>query len=208
VFFLHVESFRAQGLSAGLVQDPRLSAAFPEKLLAAEGERLPATLAQLPPGRDLALTEYGADGLVLHNRYDSRRENGYPLEKALAWSIERARERYARTSPALDPRATRYFDRGLALLNGMGSRPLVVFMPLHPRLLDAVRDIGWAARRDEVMSYLRELQRRRDFALVDLTRLSSFGGDPDEYYDGFHITAENARRITREIVARAPQSFR
>jgi len=207
VWFLHVEAFREQGLSPGLVQDERLSRWFPSDLVAAEKKKLPQTEAELPKGTDLALTTYGPDGVVLRNRYDIAAEKGRTLKHALAWSIDQALERYATTSPALYPRSTEYFEKTLSLLDEMGTQQVVVLTPLHPKLLDAVQDAGWGTRRREVMAYLKRQRATYGFSLMDCSKLSSIGGDPQAFYDGFHFKRANARRLVDTVVARAPEAF-
>jgi hypothetical protein len=204
LWFIHVEAFRAQGLSVGLIQDARFSRAFPDALIARERQKLPRTPEEMPAGRDLALTTYGADGVVLRNRYDIRAERGYKLERALTWSVNRALERYATTTPALDPRSMKYFEKSLRLLNRLGTTPAIVLMPLHPTLIAAVRDAGWKTRHDEVLDYLHGLQEKYDLVVLDHSRLASVDGDPDEYYDGFHVTRANARRILEVVLREAP----
>ncbi|MBN2203409.1 MAG: hypothetical protein JW767_00095 [Thermoleophilia bacterium] len=207
LWFIHVEAFRAQGLSVGLIQDERLSPFFPDALIARERNKLPRTEAEMPAGRDLALTTYGPDGVVLRNRYDIRAEKGYKLERALAWSVDRALERYATTTPALDPRSTTYFEKTIRLLNEQGTTPAIVLMPLHPTLLAAVRDAGWETRHLEVLDYLHDLQEEYDLVVLDHSRLRSIDGDPDGYYDGFHVKRANARRLLDIVVEEAPACF-
>jgi len=207
VWFIHVEAFRAQGLTFGLIQDERLSQFFPAALIAREREKVPRTEAEIPDRKDLNLTTYGADGVVLRNRYDIRLENGYTLDRGLEWSVNKAVERYATTTPALDPRSTKYFEKTLRLLDRLGAKPAIVLMPLHPTLLAAVRPAGWETRHREVLDYLEGLQKRYDFVTLDLSRLDSVDGDPDAFYDGFHITGSNARRVLDTVVRRAPACF-
>jgi hypothetical protein len=208
LWFIHVEVFRAQGLSVGLIQDERLSPFFPEALLAREREKLPRTEAEMPVGRDLALTTYGPDGVVLRNRYDIRVEEGVKLERRVACAVKRALDRYATTTPALDPTSMTYFESTLRLLERLGTRPVVVLMPLHPTLLEAVREAGWETRHRTVLDYLHGLQSSYDFVALDFSRLDSVDGDPDEFYDGFHITSRNARRLLDAVVREAPDCFR
>ena len=207
VWFLHVEAFRKQGLSPGILQDESLSRWFPPALIASERKKLPQSPAEVPKARDLALTRFAPDGVVLRNRYDIAEERGRPLSRSIDWSIETALERYATTEAALNPRSQRYFERTLRLLSEMGTTQAVVLMPLHPRLLAAVRAAGWQARHDEVMTYLTGLQGRYGFGLLDCSDLATFGGDPDEFYDGFHIKRANARKLTRSVVAKLPAAF-
>ena len=207
VWFLHVEAFRKQGLSPGLIQEPELSRWFPPELVAAEQEKLPRTEADLPKGTDLAVTRFAGDGVVVRNRYDIAAEKGRTLKHALAWSIDTALERYASSSPALYPRSTEYFEKTLALLSELGTTQTVVLTPMHPALLAAVRKAGWNERHREVMSYLRRQQAAYGFTLLDFSRLSSIGGDPDAFYDGFHFKRATARRLVDAVVAQSPQAF-
>ncbi len=207
VWFLHVEAFRKQGLSPGLLQDESLSRWFPAGLIESERTKLPKSLAEVPKARDLALTRFGPDGVVLRNRYDIAEERGRPLSRSVDWSIETALKRYATTDAALYPRSQRYFAQTLDLLSEMGTTQAVVLMPLHPRLLAAVRAAGWQARRAEVLTYLKGLQDRYGFGLLDCSDLATFGGDPDEFYDGFHMKRANARKLTGNVVAKLPTAF-
>jgi hypothetical protein len=207
VWFLHVEAFRKQGLSPGILQDESLSRWFPPALISSESKKLPRSPAEVPETRDLALTRFGPDGVVLRNRYDIAVERGRPLSRAVDWSIETALERYATTGASLDPRSQHYFEQTLRLLSDMGTTQAVVLMPLHPRLLKAVQAAGWQERHDEVMTYLTGLQGDYGFGLLDCSHLASFGGDPNDFYDGFHIKRANARRLTRSVVAKLPSAF-
>jgi len=42
---------------------------------------------------------------------------------------------------------------------------------------------------------------------VDLSEISTFGGDPDEFYDGVHIKAANARRVIVKLIRTFPGTF-
>jgi hypothetical protein len=77
-------------------------------------------------------------------------ERGKPLSRAIDSSIKAALERYATTQA-------------------------VVLMPLHPRLLAAVRPAGWEERPDEVMTNLREIQSSYGFGLLDCSDLATLG---------------------------------
>ena len=101
VWFLHVEAFRKQGLSPGLLQDESLNRWFPAALIESERKKLPKSPAEVPKGRDLALTRFGSDGVVLRNRYDIAEERGRSLSDAIDGSIKTALERYATTEAAL-----------------------------------------------------------------------------------------------------------
>ena len=207
VWLLHVEAFREQGLSPGLIQEPRLSRWFPPALVEAERKKLPQTPEEAPAGKDLALTRFGDDGVVLRNRYDLAEARGRPLSRAIDYSIETALERYETTTAALYPRSQKYFEKTMALLDEMGTEQVVVLAPLHPTLLAAVRDAGWSERRAEVVAWLEREQKKYGFGLLDLSELSSIEGDPDDFYDGFHVKRANARRLVRTVVTAFPEAF-
>ena len=208
VWFVHVEAFREQGLSVGLIQDERLSRYFPDELIAAERDeaadhqgrdaRRAATSRSPPTARTASSCATATT---------SAPEQGYTLARALDWSVNTAIERYATTTPALDPRSTEYFEKTLDLLDRLGTTPVVVFMPIHPTLLAAVRPLGWEERHREVLDYLERLQDEYRFVTLDLSRLQSVDGDPDAFYDGFHMKRSNARRVLEAVVERAPEAF-
>jgi hypothetical protein len=161
--------------------DKRLIRWFPPMLIRAEKVKLPKTLAEVPAGKDLALTVYDADGVVLRNRYDP--------------------------AAALYPRSQRYFEKAAALLDEMGALQVIWLTPLHPLLLVEMREAGRSERHAEVIAYLRRVQERRDFRLLDCSELSSIAGDPDDFYGGFHFKRANARRLIRAIVGAFPEAF-
>ncbi len=117
VWLLHVEAFREQGLSPGLIQEPQLSRWFPPALVEAEKKKLPQTPEEAPAGKDLALKRFGDAGVVLRNRYDLEEARGRPLSRAIDYSIETALERYETTTAALYPRSQKYFEKTMGLLD-------------------------------------------------------------------------------------------
>jgi hypothetical protein len=44
--------------------------------------------------------------------------------------------------------------------------------------------------------------------VLNCLNIKTFGGSPDGFYDGAHLTAGNSRRLIRYCVARAPSCFR
>ncbi len=208
LWFVHVESFREQPLSPGLTEDHRFARAFPRALiLGARATPYPVDAATR--ARDLGATSFGPDGVVLRNRYDSRSEKGYRLTRGVDWSIAKYRERYENPTPTLDPRAQLYFEKTVALANRLGRIPVIVLMPSHPRLLAAIRAMGWQRQHDEVVEYLDSLMPRLRLRIVDLSELSSVpGASRDAFYDGIHVRRSNAERILDEVVRLAGDELR
>jgi hypothetical protein len=44
--------------------------------------------------------------------------------------------------------------------------------------------------------------------VLDYTDISSFGGQPQWFYDGAHLTRENASLVLQQAVKEAPDCFR
>jgi hypothetical protein len=44
--------------------------------------------------------------------------------------------------------------------------------------------------------------------VVDCLDIKTFGGSPNGFYDGAHLTAGNSRRLIRYLVRKAPGCFR
>jgi len=75
--------------------------------------------------------------------------------------------------------------------------------PLHPLVLQALRQ-----RRDFdrlhalLIEYLRDVVAHNPGTrLRDFTELGSFGGNPDWFYDGAHMRAENAKLLVKALWA-------
>ena len=56
--------------------------------------------------------------------------------------------------------------------------------------------------------YLDSLRGRYRFRLVDYTDIAAFHGSADAFYDGAHVTEDNARRILAQVVKDEPGAFR
>ena len=199
-------------LDPGLLQDPRFVGSFPRTLLRDQ-------LLALPPGRApersfLDNRRYSRRGLLVWNRYDARRARGLTLQESLERYIRQAVKRMERVSASggvsrdRPSRARGYFRKTLRLLNDHGITPLIVLMPVHPDVLKEMRAHGRQRSREKLLEYLRSLQGEYTLEVLDLTDVSSFGGDPDGFYDGVHITRQNARRAFDRMVVAAPGAFR
>ena len=95
----------------------------------------------------------------------------------------------------LDPEAETYVEKTLQLFASWGGSGIVVLTPTQPEVLAAAETAGWRARHAELMRLLRGLQKRYDFAIVDMTSISAFGGDPTGFFDATHMTLENQRMM-------------
>ena len=107
-----------------------------------------------------------------------------------------------------DTRAMAYFVRTIRLLNKNHIKPLIVIMPYHPRVLSTFMSVGWGVKQRWLRGYLSRLNRHLDFKVLNCLDIRTFGGSPDGFYDGAHLTAANSRRLLRYCIRKAPSCFK
>ena len=192
-------------MAPGLIVDERLSQAFPQALIDAQ---MGAAL-QEPKRNALSGRRYGFDGMLWWNSYDRKRKEGLTLQQSLTNYLDA--DMLAKAGNGKIPHDTRamaYFKRTLRLLNANHIKPLIVIMPYHPRALSAFLSVGWGVKQSWLHAYLAQLQERYDFKVLNCLQISTFGGSPDGFYDGAHLTAGNSRRLIRYCIRMAPSCFR
>lgn len=191
---------------SGLLQDERFNWYFPDALLRSQR----SVLAQAASGATLENRSYAADGLLLKNSYDRRRAEGYTLSESLEHYIEKARRnRLAHGHDrAAKSRAQIYFEKTLGLLNDNGTRPVIVLMPVHPTVVRALSDCGLSKSHRHLLEYLRSLKGEYRLKIVDLSRISSFDGDPAGFYDGVHMTRANSNKAMDAILKAAAKQLK
>ena len=120
----------------------------------------------------------------------------------LRWphSIKRYTNLYNNVFRTLDPTSQEYFQKTIAFMNEQDRTPVVVLTPINPRLRKILAPLGWDDRHEEVVTYLRSLQGRYDFVILDMTDPRVFGFDRHEWYDGVHMTTVNTRRAVDYII--------
>jgi hypothetical protein len=193
--------FTNQVFDIALVKDPRLRPYFSLTLRRAMGEGLRHAWY---PGR-----AYAADGGLVYDYYDRMQAEGYTLsaaldsyiKKVLSWSVT------ADGIPRTVTRTRTYFESTLTYMNRQGIEPLLIIMPMHPRVIRAIRDVHWDNRRAAFAAYLAGLQETRRFTVLDFTFISSFDGDPAAFYNATHMKKSNMRRLIRAAVRTAPWAF-
>ncbi len=192
--------FSNQIFDVGLIRDERLRRYFPSDVRATQGDGL---------AHRWANRTYVRDGAVVYDNFDRKEAAGRTLSESLAIYIRRAlRQRSdADTIPATITRTRRYFEKTLAYMNEHGCEPLLIIMPIHPKVIRAVRDEHWDNRRASFAEYLAALQEIHRFTVLDFTFISSFDGDPAAFYDGVHMKRANVRRFLRTAVRKAPWAF-
>lgn len=191
-------------MDQALLYDKRLSQWFPEDLLQSQKEALGEVENRRVPSGNV----YSDRGAIEYNGYDKRLEQGVTFEKTMKGYLARMVPRAA-TSPTSGSGLSKFYLRKLLrLYNTHGVTPVLVIMPYHPEALSAFRAVGWQAKEDALNEYLSELHERYDFRVLDYLDIDSFGGSADWFYDGAHVTKDNASLILRQAVEDAPECFR
>jgi hypothetical protein len=210
VWGVNSATFSDRDLDPALLQDQRFSWYFDDALLHAQRTLLPQTADQMPQGSRLDKRRYERNGLMLWNTYDRYLEIGGTLDKSLDRYIATTVAKVKNAGGGGDgkSRSRVYFEKTLQLLNEHGTTPVIVAMPIHPRVLAALRPYGRERSHARFLAYLHGLEKRYRLRVVDLTELSSFGGDPDGFYDGVHITRENSDRVIDALVEQAGDVLR
>jgi hypothetical protein len=83
-----------------------------------------------------------------------------------------------------------------------------VLTPTQPQVMTAAQKAGWQARHDQVLRLLERYQQQYDFAIVDMTDVASFDGDPKGFFDATHMTLENQRKMIDAVLKKAGGKLR
>lgn len=212
VWGLDADAFREKQLRDGLSTDPRMARFVPWTERAAiriaslgaltELQTLEASIDSLRAGGGSDLQEgrrFGADGFQRFSRTYERRQ---VLRNR---AIRRQTTNYANfvfgrdAWERVEPGPLEEFRQVVRLANGRGDVPTVFLTPYHPIAEEQLAEHDLAGRRAEVLDRLERLRRDEElrFELVDLSDISRFDGDPDQFYDGVHMTPANTDRVLR-----------
>jgi hypothetical protein len=101
---------------------------------------------------------------------------------------------------ALDPKAMRYVEQTLALMNQSGSTPLIVLTPLSPMFQQKLGPLGWNDRHQQVVAFFDGLAAKYRFTFADMTSVSTWGGSPTEFFDGVHPSYLNIHKLIDFLV--------
>ena len=150
------------------------------------------------PQRDF----FDPDGYLHYGEYEKERATGhYDLDT----KIQREIAQYvARTAgyTAISPQRRQYLEK---LLQYCHDRDILVVMwvtPLGPRLLETIGPRGYDQREREVLAMLHELGSKYGDPVYDFSAVDKFGGDPNGFWDGAHMTEANNARVTRLLLGR------
>jgi hypothetical protein len=151
-------------------------------------------------GIPLRNTVFAANGFRATDIHDIARARGSSLAEQLRASEGLYSWVYRTLYHRLSPTQESYFERTLAKMDAWGAPPVIVLTPIHPQMRKVLGPLGWNVRYRQVRAYLRALSTRYRFTVLDMTSISSFGGSPRLFYDGFHLTIPNMHRLLDTLV--------
>ncbi len=207
LWVMHVDEFAAQAPNKALVQDTTLSQFFPASWVSYWSARLGVSPTVYPevPRRPL-VSGIDPRGFVVRSPWDNRPISAVPSR--VQGTISHTITSYARYPARLDPQQQWYFTRTLQMMRSGGDSVVVVLAPLQPHYLAVVRDRGWAARHDLVMSYLRSMRQTYRFPLLDLSRAAKVKASPFGFYDGIHLRESTSNRVFTKVWRTVPWALR
>jgi hypothetical protein len=97
------------------------------------------------------------------------------------------------------PRKVALFREFLDLARANGIEMRVMLLPLHPAFEQKILSPELREVRRELDSFLREACHEHNFTYRNFEELASFGGSPDEFWDGSHLTPKNVRRMINTL---------
>jgi hypothetical protein len=208
VWGVQAPMLRDRDLDAALLQDPRFSRSFPDDLLASQRLLLPRSVREMPSSYGFLRNRYSDLGMTIWNVYDSLRSAGYTLDQSLDDYIAKMLHKSRAAPLRAGSRATSYFEQTIQFLNDHGTTPVIVLMPIHPRVLRVMQQHDMGGEREQMRQYLASLAETCDIKVVDFTRIKSFHGKPGWFYDGVHMTRANTDRVITALKAQAGDYLR
>lgn len=154
-----------------------------------------------PDGRhqaDGSYTPEVARSLPEHTKY---------LDAEIAKLVASVHEHHGSLNVESSTKRFVWFEQALAFMNSHGSRPVIVFNPIEPKVLAALRKYGFPEHR-AALRYLHDLHRRFDFEVVDAEDIHRWGGSPDDFWEATHMNYANMRRLLAYVVGHSDGALR
>lgn len=206
LWVIHVDEFGGHSPSADLLRDPLLSQYFPRKWVAYWCKRRDVTPQQYPLFNQPRGVKIAPDGYTEYNSLNAWAHR-MPFAQRVDQTIRTTLAAYRIYPARLQPLMRRYFTKTLRLMNREGDKTVVVLAPLQPRFYAAVHRHGWGVRLTMVMHYLRALQSRYSFDLLNLSLASSVHATASGFYDGVHLRPATSRRVFNTVLRDFPHAL-
>jgi hypothetical protein len=101
----------------------------------------------------------------------------------------------------ISARRAELLERLITEAKANGARVVIFITPYSPAKLASIRadQIAWSHHLQAV-AYLLSLWSRYGIHVTDYTDEASFGGTPDEWHDGVHVSGNNTVRLARSVI--------
>jgi hypothetical protein len=194
--------FVSAGLTANIVEPVSLTDPRSRRYLAEVSQYvIPET--GTPPATD---TRYHADGSIADWNPSYSPARAAKLRAAAARLVAQIRAHPPAPTP-VDTSRFQLFEHLLAYMNGLGSRPVIVFNPIYPTVLAELEKHGNPLTAGS-LAYLESLQARYDFVVVNCEDSRTWHGTDYDWANPTHVDAANMRRMLRYIVAHSDGALR
>ncbi len=107
--------------------------------------------------------------------------------------------RHPPAAPPLDPARFQLFEHLIGYMNSRDERPVIVLNPVYPSVYAELEKYG-SPLATASLNYLRDLQSRYDFVVVNCQDIHSWGGTDYDWQNPSHVDRANMRRMIRYIV--------
>jgi len=146
---------------------------------------------------------FDPDGYLHYAEYEQERASGhYDLNAKVQRDLAQYVERTAGYT-AISGERRRYLEDTLKYCHDRDIQVVMWVTPLGPRLLQALGPRGYDQREREVLAMLQELGAKYGDPVYDFSSVDKFGGDPNGFWDGAHMTEHNNSLVTQLILRRA-----
>jgi len=150
-----------------------------------------------PPPKMRAMTVFGDDGLVTYPGWEEQQRLGtLPREQLLAAARQTLENQLWKGNfTELSPPRVTLFRQMMRLAQERGIEVDAYISLLSPEIGPVAAAAQVAARRAELDRLLAKLDSEGLLLYHRYTRVEDFGGDPREFFDGFHMTEANTSRL-------------
>jgi hypothetical protein len=148
--------------------------------------------------------DHRADGMPLYSsREELIAEGKFDLQSNLDLRLAMYPDQFSciTGSSVISEHNKRLWEEFLSKCTEHGIKVAAFTPTMHPRLYDRMEYLGAFPKYEEISSYLKETVEGSGGIYMDFTDLSSFGGDPDEFYDEVHMRRTNGNQMLSRLFA-------
>ena len=147
-----------------------------------------------------------ADGYLVRDVDERQKANGsFQLAPLMVYSRKLYQQRLRAFT--FDPERVRYLQELLQYCRERHIRVMVFATPVYHQLYED-EDAADRQREQSALETMRALSEQGGASFDDFSHVESFGGDPEAFFDGTHIDAQNATLLaTRMLAARSARAL-